>query len=212
MLWVITYDSIARSTDQSQRCVECCKTGVISLIDPSTFIINRSKSKAERRCMNKYLTFPISSILSTMAIACTKLCELVHLKFTNSWTQTIIWAQINFEQISPPLLDKQNPRMWPLEDVTHGQGQGCNWQNDQIVKKDDYLRKVEPVIWMLATVDCSTVSKLSNYQEQWPALIGDEVDNGEVKVGSIQLAVKCLVLQDHLVISAGILGQFLSLL
>ena len=34
--------------------------------------------------------------------------------------------------------------------------------------------------------------------EEAPALVGNEVDDGEVEVGCVQLPVKFFVLQDHL--------------
>ena len=36
------------------------------------------------------------------------------------------------------------------------------------------------------------------FSQPQPAFVGNEIDNGEVKVGLVQLAEQCLVLQDHL--------------
>ena len=45
----------------------------------------------------------------------------------------------------------------------------------------------------------ASVGRLSSYFSQpQPAFVGNEIDNGEVKVGLVQLAEQCLVLQDHL--------------
>ena len=39
---------------------------------------------------------------------------------------------------------------------------------------------------------------MNNLSEEEPALVGNEVDDGKVEVGGVQLTVKFLVLQDHL--------------